>query len=168
VYTFTIKSFKTLLASFPRSVSPVSLFVGGSCSHHASAIIRGNYFPFFRSSSANRRLFTLLLPPTLDSRRYSTTTTRAGNMGATEAKQDGGDGKPHEVPSETTQAKTLEPITNQANDMIDTLTSKLETLQVDEEEIPASLKKVAKWIESKKATRILVCQRGKSLFESHV
>lgn len=79
-------------------------------------------------------------------------------MGATEAKQDGGDGKPHEVPSETTQAKTLEPITNQANDMIDTLTSKLETLQVDEEEIPASLKKVAKWIESKKATRILVCQ----------
>jgi CHASE3 domain sensor protein len=62
------------------------------------------------------------------------------------------------VPTETTEATSLEPTSNEANDAIDTLTSKLERLQVDEEEIPASLKKVAKWIESKKATRILVCQ----------
>lgn len=78
-------------------------------------------------------------------------------MGATEAKHDGGDGTPDEVPTETTEATTLEP-TNEANDTIDSLTSKLERLKVDEEEIPASLKKVAKWIESKKATRILVRQ----------
>jgi hypothetical protein len=163
VYTFTIKSSKTLLASFSKGVSPVSLFVGGSRSrnHHGSAIIRGGNCPFRSSSSANRRLFTLLLPPTLASRRYITTrTTTTANMGATEAKHDGGgDGKPDdEVPTETTEATSLEPTSNEANDAIDTLTSKLERLQVDEEEIPASLKKVAKWIESKKATRILVCQ----------
>jgi NAD-dependent SIR2 family protein deacetylase len=150
-----------LLASFSKGVSPVSLFVGGSRSrhHHGSAIIRGGNCPFRSSSSANRRLFTLLLPPTLASRRYITTrTTTTANMGATEAKHDGGgDGKPDdEVPTETTEATSLEPTSNEANDAIDTLTSKLERLQVDEEEIPASLKKVAKWIESKKATRILV------------
>ena len=125
-------------ASFSRAgVSPeVPLFVGGSSArHHRRAALRGIRH-FFLPAFDNQRRLALLLPPTLGCNSYSTTTPTS--MGAKEAKQDGGGGvkKNEQVPTETTtlESNTLE----EAN--VDSLTTKLESLQVKEPEIPACLK----------------------------